>query len=637
MAPVYGAVWRATRHLLLLACLCAAMSACTLIKLKSETKAFYSSTVLAGSISATTPLSGQIVVAAYTSHGGRLEIAHYTVLHEAGGYELIVPKGQYALFAFSDSNGNLVLDPGEPVGKYDLGPVIAPGTGVVADLDLVISDQAQTAIPIGTAVGKAMPGKPHSTQVGAIADLDGRLFSAEFGKYGYWAPMEFFKEAGGNIYFLEAYDPAKIPVLFVHGAAGSPQDWKYFIEHMDRTRYQPWIFYYPSGASVESMSYLLYWKLLNLQRRYHFDTLYFTAHSMGGLVVRSFLTNHGAEFPAAKLFISLSTPWGGDTTAEMGIQYSPAIVPSWSNMQPSGRFMQSLFQRPLPPGVDYYLLFGHSGRYSLLREASNDGIITLASQLRPQAQAEARMVYGYNEGHVSILSAPEVFSQYAAILDTAAKKAHAGATANSGSLRIAFRYALREDIARSDPLLILTPTDSQREPIVLPIRALDNGALLGPFPAGNYEISLMAYAFATAPRKIPVTIAAGSTPALEFLLAPSGVLAGYVGADVKAGDNPAGSYREQHRDIAIASITLTGGGQTRVLVPHPEPKNHGLEAYLQGKDYATRSAFSFVGLDEGDYELTISAAGYQPYKQSYHVIPGQHGYWKPIDMLPLRD
>jgi len=114
-------------------------------------------------------------------------------------------------------------------------------------------------------------------------------------------------ELGGNIYFLEPYDPAKTPILFVHGAAGSPQNWTYFFQHIDRTRYQPWIFYYPSGSSVDSMSYLLFWKLSNLQRRYHFNKIYFTAHSMGGLVVRNFLANMGGYLPVSKAFISLST------------------------------------------------------------------------------------------------------------------------------------------------------------------------------------------------------------------------------------------------------------------------------------------------------------------------------------------
>src|SRR5262245_38386871 len=55
------------------------------------------------------------------------------------------------------------------------------------------------------------------------------------GRKGLWRPISFVKERRGGVYMLEPYDPAKIPVLFVHGAGGSPQDWRYFIERLDRT------------------------------------------------------------------------------------------------------------------------------------------------------------------------------------------------------------------------------------------------------------------------------------------------------------------------------------------------------------------------------------------------------------------
>ena len=135
-------------------------------------------------------------------------------------------------------------------------------------------------------------------------------------------------------------DPNRIPILFVHGAEGSPQDWRYFFDHIDRSRYQPWFFYYPSGARIDSMANLLYWKLINLQLKYRFETLYITAHSMGGLVVRTFLLDRGDLFPQARLFISLSTPWAGEATAELGVKHSPAVVPSWIDMQPQGRFIR---------------------------------------------------------------------------------------------------------------------------------------------------------------------------------------------------------------------------------------------------------------------------------------------------------
>ncbi|MFZ6657061.1 lipase family alpha/beta hydrolase [Undibacterium sp. TJN19] len=618
--------------------LCFVLSACSFVKLNDEAKAIYSSTVFVGTVSTDLPWDKPIVVAAYTMRNGRMDIAHYTVLHEPGAYELIVPKGEYAIFAFGDANANLMVDAGEPIGQYASSSVVASGEGVVAELNLVISATALSGIPLGTKVGEPPAGgKLHSTQVGAIAELGAPIFSAESGKSAYWTAVEFFKKAGGNIYFLEKYDPAKIPVLFVHGVAGSPQDWKYFFEHIDRNKYQPWFFYYPSGAPLDSMSYLLYWKLANLQRRYHFDKIYFTAHSMGGMVVRSFLSNYGAQFSSAKLFISLSTPWGGDTMADNGVRYSPVVVPSWNDMQSQGRFVQTLFQKPLPPDLDYYLFFGHGGTYSLLHSANTDGSITLASELRAEAQAEARLVKGFNESHIGILSSPEVFRQYAAVLAATDKKHAAHNTDNSGNLRIAFSYDARSNIPRSDPSLLLAPLDGSGEAIILPIHAGDSGKVLGPFPNGRYEASIIAYGFKTMQVKIPIVIATGKIPDLKFTLAPIGVLSGYVGADIKAGDNPAGSYRAPNQDIQIESITLTGETETRTLIPQNDIKDQGINAYVAGRDYAYQSSFSFMGLKAGQYELIIKAKGYLPYRQTYHIIPGQYDYLKPIDLTPLKN
>lgn len=625
-----------SRFALVLALLCWCLSACTLVKLKEESKTFYSSTVFAGYVSSAAAWDKPIVVAAYTKRHGRFDIAHHTVLHEAGGYELIVQKGDYALFAFGDANGNLRFDAGEPAGHYEPAAVHAAGTGAVVGLDFVISDKAQSAVPVGFAVAGTTPAKPHSTQIGAIANLDDSVFSAESGRRGYWAPVDFFKEAGGNIYFLEPYDPARTPILFVHGAAGSPQDWNYFFRHLDRTKYQPWFFYYPSGSSLDSMSYLLYWKLGNLQRRYHFDRLYLTAHSMGGLVVRSFLADYGDQFPAAKLFVTLSTPWGGDALADDGVAYSPAVIPSWHDVRAGGRFVQTLFHKPLPRELDYYLLFGHAGHYSLLRPASNDGTITLASQLRPAAQSEARRVFGYDESHVGILSSPQVFAQYDALLKAADKRGGDGQSAHKGNLRVAFSYAQPDQTPASDPVLILTPTGAAGERIVLPISARDSGRELGPFPPGTYHAGLMSRAFKTTPSGRLVTIAAGTIPELAFVLAPQGTLFGYIGADLKPADNPAGSFRAGPRAISIESIVLSNGTDRREITPADDAKDRTLETYLAGQDYAFKSFFSFVGLDPGSYELTIKAAGYQPYRQTYHVVPGKYGYLTPIDLTPLK-
>ncbi|MFH0998409.1 MAG: hypothetical protein V1844_23375 [Pseudomonadota bacterium] len=340
---------------------------CSFLQLREETKIIQYSTILVGNVSSVFPL-GDLpnVVAAYTKEKNKREIVHYTTLHQLGPYELIVPKGNYVIVAFADKNQNLCYDMDEAAGQYvGAEHVVAPAGGVVLDLDIVISgpDTVSIDLPVGSTVSFNHSKKFHSTSPGAIADPDDPLFSEEFGKKGYWLPLEFFKEVGGNIYFLDAYDPDKIPILFVHGAYGSPTGWKGFFEKMDRSRFQPWFFYYPSGASIESMSYLLYWKIYNLQIKYKFKDLYITAHSMGGLVVRSFLTDFGNALPFQTEFVSISTPWGGDALAEKGVKYSPAVIPAWKDIQAEGDFIQSINLRgagvdrtlvPLREDADYF-------------------------------------------------------------------------------------------------------------------------------------------------------------------------------------------------------------------------------------------------------------------------------------------
>lgn len=349
----------------LLPLLSLALAGCTLIHLRQETAIIHNSAILVGTVSGAAPLQDMpIIVAAYPRRGTPRTVVHHTRLHTLGPYELIVPKGEYRVIAFADGNRNLVYDKGEPVGEY-VGDeyVIAPAGGVVGELDIVVSGQAAD---IGFPIGSAMPLNAstalHSTAPGAIADLGDALFSSEYGSKGLWMPLEFFREVGGNIYFLEAYDPTKIPVLFVHGAAGSPQDWVPLFEAIDRDRFQPWFFYYPSGSSLDSMSHLLFWKLLNLQTKYGFNTLCITAHSMGGLVVRSFLVNFGDKFPCISTFISISTPWGGEELAERGVKYSPAVIPAWRGMQPEGEFIQSIFRKRMPSTVEHFLLFWAQGQ-----------------------------------------------------------------------------------------------------------------------------------------------------------------------------------------------------------------------------------------------------------------------------------
>ena len=65
--------------------------------------------------------------------------------------------------------------------------------------------------------------------------------------------------------------------------------------------------------------------------------------------------------------------------------------------------------RRLPPHIAYHMLFGFHG-------SSNDGVVALSSQLRLEAQEEARSLRGYDDTHMGILSDPAALAHLNQIL-----------------------------------------------------------------------------------------------------------------------------------------------------------------------------------------------------------------------------
>lgn len=362
----------------------------------------------------------KIVVVAFKEENGTFEPYNYTHLNSFGRFVLRVQTNQtYIVMAFTDFNNNLQPDDGGLVGIY-ADRIVADNSAEVYSIRLSL--KAEITIPVG--LKEALPKlttlvrKPLPIAIGEIADLSDERFSAENGKRGLWEFFDFITNTGIGVYFLEPYDPAKIPVLFVNGAGGSPQDWSYFFKHLDRNKYQPWFFLYPSGASLESSASTLNSIITRLHQKYNFSQLYVTAHSMGGLLSRAFINKSVFDDKSEyiKLFVSLSTPWHGHSGAKYGVDIAPATIPSWIDMVPGSEFQNSIFSKTLGSAVDYYLLFGYRGGPSVFSEY-NDGTVSLSSQLYFQAQREAKKIMGFNEGHISILANKEVFNSYCDILE----------------------------------------------------------------------------------------------------------------------------------------------------------------------------------------------------------------------------
>jgi hypothetical protein len=122
---------------------------------------------------------------------------------------------------------------------------------------------------------------------------------------------------------------------------GTPQDWRYFIEHLDRSRYQPWVYYYPSGLPLEVSASWLNDVVMGLHARHGMQRLVVAAHSTGGLVARRFVVLNAKE-PGqdyVRRLITLATPWDGVAAAGIGAIYSPLVVPSWLDVAPDTCFV----------------------------------------------------------------------------------------------------------------------------------------------------------------------------------------------------------------------------------------------------------------------------------------------------------
>jgi len=347
-------------------------------------------------------------VAAYSNRYTRNELVDSTHVARVGThYGLNLPEGQYDLLVLADQDQNGTYSQSEVVGRHQI--IIEVATypeRVVNSVDLRLSEME----PAGWIINIPVPEIAQLQESlffpkGTIRSLDDPLFGSDMAALGMYEPAAFVEQAPTMFYALEE-DFYKVPVVFVHGIGGSAREFAAIVDQLDRQRYKPWFFYYPSGGDLAQLGKLFYDIFLSGTVISLSDMpVVIVAHSMGGLVVREALNKYrGAKRESRlELFITIASPMGGHPAAAVAVKRSPLVLPSWRALSPDSRFINRLYRNPLPPQVRYQLLYTYGNPGSLKLGENSDGVVPLSSQLHAAAQRESTEQFGFNSSHTGVL------------------------------------------------------------------------------------------------------------------------------------------------------------------------------------------------------------------------------------------
>lgn len=384
---------------------------CDLIHLREEAETVEDAAVIQGRIINEGNQQGPIVIRKYRLEDGIYvnESGHTAAAN--GKYRILTLPGSWYLAAFVDINRDGVLQVEQEHANY-----LATADGVPAPV-AVASGKTLTVADIRIRGRVSKPAQNLRTRrqtnrfednVGRITDWNATIFREEHYEAGMWRPVSFLHRIGGGLFLLEPYRADKVPVVFVHGINGGPLNWKQTIENLDPRHFQPWLLYYPSGLRLEMIADGLLEALATLHGKYGFKQFGVIAHSMGGLVTRSFVQKCRRSYPALcaglGLVMTVNSPLGGVDTARLGVQNLPFVVPAWRDLASGSDFLRQLHQWAWPADIPYYLIF------SFQSDQGDDGVVNLKSQIPFRLQTEATRVYGFNLDHVGTLTDADFLS-----------------------------------------------------------------------------------------------------------------------------------------------------------------------------------------------------------------------------------
>jgi pimeloyl-ACP methyl ester carboxylesterase len=263
---------------------------------------------------------GELAVLLRTSEGGRLWNHPLTLTANNATYHLRLEPASNAVWApnyfttfeSADQIQEKLIKKenvqqgvgGALVGVRILNPPekFAPRRGITAPVTATLdfhSTDAMLALrrpakqPTATVEGKIRPlAADFSAPISYYQPPANLLF---VGLMGALRAAHYEKKTG--LYFLQPYDPDRIPLVFVHGLISTPFDWVKTINGLQadpeiRKHYQFWVFAYPTGNPVLYSALRLREELARVDKLYPNHKGYvLVGHSMGGLLSQAQVTN----------------------------------------------------------------------------------------------------------------------------------------------------------------------------------------------------------------------------------------------------------------------------------------------------------------------------------------------------------
>ncbi len=386
--------------LMVLCCLLFAMPGCSLKEIHEQTKIVENVGFIKGNIKLTSDQKGAVIVLCFRDEKGIPVLENRVIASEKGDFLFSVIPGAHYIVAFIDVNKDRRYQPGEH-GNYHGIPSkidVAPKQTVTLETITIAGEVPKPETEIKP-IAKILAAWKN---IGKVVALDDPRFSRDNYAMGLWRPVDFLDQAEGGLFFLQGYQQGKVPVLLVHGFNGGPTDWEKVIESLDKQLFQPWVFYYPSGLRLDMISDYLVEAVSRLQHKYGFTEFNVIAHSMGGLVTRSFVKKYVEHAPEnskrLRLVMTVNSPMAGMSAAAAGVKHSPIVIPSWRDVEPGSAFLQGIHAWNWPQEIPYHLVISYANG------ENGDGVVPLQSQVPLKLQSESIRMYAFNNDHVGTLN-----------------------------------------------------------------------------------------------------------------------------------------------------------------------------------------------------------------------------------------